>query len=62
MKPKTYFYTSGVIFFIVGSAHLWRLIYQWEMMVGNWAVPMWLSAVAFLLAYFLAYSALRLGK
>lgn len=62
MKAKTFFYTTGVIFFIVGSVHLWRLIFQWELMLGNWMVPMWLSALLFLLAYFLAFTGLRLSK
>jgi len=39
--------TAGTIFLLVAIAHLGRLIVRPQIMVGNFVVPLWPSAVAF---------------
>jgi len=52
MKPFTYI-ASGV-FVVVALAHLLRLIFGWEMTIGNWLVPMWVSWFGFIVPGILA--------
>jgi hypothetical protein len=40
---KLYLALSGVVFLLVGVFHLLRLISQWPVTVGSFAVPMLLS-------------------
>ena len=35
-----------IVFSIVATAHLLRLLYNVDVTVGNWAVPQWVSVLA----------------
>ena len=57
---KLYLIISGVVFILVGIFHLFRLIYQWPIVVGSTTIPFLLSyaglpesIVAFILAFWL---------
>ena len=50
---------AGAIFLIVAVAHALRLVFKWEVIVAGWLVPMWVSAVALVIATYLAYVGLR---
>jgi hypothetical protein len=43
MSRKTYFLVCGALFFLVATAHLSRLIMGWEIAIGGWTVPRWIS-------------------
>jgi hypothetical protein len=43
MSRKTYFLVCGAVFFLVATAHLSRLIMGWEIAIGGWTVPRWIS-------------------
>jgi|WetSurMetagenome_2_1015567.scaffolds.fasta_scaffold141817_1 hypothetical protein len=43
MLLKLYLIISGGIFFLVGTFHLLRLIYQWNIIVGTSLIPQELS-------------------
>jgi hypothetical protein len=45
MGTKLYLIISGVIFFLVGILHLFRLIYHWPIIVGTTVIPHSLSYV-----------------
>jgi hypothetical protein len=59
MSKNTFSLLSGTIFVIVAVAHALRLVLKWPVSVASWQVPMWLSAVAFVIAAYLAYEGLR---
>jgi hypothetical protein len=40
---KLYLIVSGVVFLLVGIFHLFRLIYQWPIVVGSLTIPFLLS-------------------
>jgi len=44
---KVYLVLSGTIFLLVGMLHLFRLLYAWPIVVGEWNVPQWVSYVGF---------------
>ena len=50
MSSKAYFVISGTIFGLVALAHLFRVIYQMPIHVGEWAFPVWASWGGFVVA------------
>jgi hypothetical protein len=43
-------------------AHVLRLAFKWEAVLNGWVVPMWVSAVALLIAAYLAFEGLKLSR
>ena len=62
MSRKTFLLTVAAFFSLIGLLHLLRLVFGWEANIGGLIVPMWASWVAILVAGYLAYEGLRLGK
>ena len=62
MSQKTFLLTVAAFFSLIGLLHLLRLVFGWEAIIGGLIVPMWASWVAILVAGYLAYEGLRLGK
>ena len=60
MNQKTFFNVTLLIFSLIALLHALRLVYSWDAVIGGWAVPMWLSGAAVVLAGYLAYSAFKL--
>ena len=61
MSKKTFSTLAGVIFLLVAAFHLLRFVFRWEVIIAGWQVPLWISAVAFVLAASLAYEGFRLS-
>jgi hypothetical protein len=53
---------AGAIFLVVAVAHALRLVFKWEVVIAGWQVPMWVSAVAFVVAAYLAYEGFQKGN
>lgn len=47
---------AGFIFLIVALLHLMRIAFGWNLIVGNVAVPLWLSWLGVVIAGYLSYS------
>lgn len=62
LSSKTYIKTTGVIVFIVGLVHLIRLFSGWVVVVAGMTVPVWISVVGVLGAWYLAYNAYVLSR
>ena len=62
MSQRTFSLTVATLFSLIGVLHLLRLVYGWEAVIGGWVVPMWISWPALLIAGFLAYEGVRLGR
>ena len=62
MNQKTYLVLSGIIFIAVALLHAARMAFGWEVSVGGWTVPMWVSWAGLLASGFLAFSSLTLKK
>ena len=62
MSQKTFSAVVGIIFSVIAVLHLLRAVLGWQAVLGSFAVPLWLSWVAAVLATYLAYSALRLAR
>ncbi|MDA2934789.1 hypothetical protein MYX82_10670 [Acidobacteria bacterium AH-259-D05] len=62
MSQKTFSLTAGVIFLLIAVLHILRIGFGLNATIDGQAVPMWASWVAMLIAGYLAYEGLRLGK
>ena len=62
MNARNYFLVSGIIFTAVAAAHAMRLVWKWTIFFQGWFVPVWLSAVGFLIAGYLAFTAFHLHR
>ncbi|MBI2884774.1 MAG: hypothetical protein HYY15_01205 [Candidatus Omnitrophica bacterium] len=60
MKQKTFNRVAGDVFLVVAVLHLCRFVFRWDAVIGGWVVPMWVSALALVLAGYLALAAFRL--
>ena len=58
MSQKTFSLVAGLIFLLIAVMHGLRLALRWEAVVNGWSVPMWVSAVALLIAAYLAFEGL----
>lgn len=56
-----YYKVSGTVFAIVSLAHLGRVLLGWDVTVGTYTIPTWLSLVGVAVAGFLSYNAFKLG-
>lgn len=60
MTQRTYNQVSGIFFGLTAALHLIRLPMGWPAVIGAWTISLWMSAVAVVIAGFLAYSAWKL--
>lgn len=63
MKSKRWFFiASGTLFSAVGFLHLLRVLMQWQLVIGNWTAPYWLSILAFVVLWTLAFFAFKFSN
>jgi len=47
---------------VIALVHLLRIIYGWKVVIGPWSVPNSVSWVALVVAGYLGYEGIRLGR
>ncbi len=62
MNHKTFASVTGIFFLLVGVLHALRLIFGWSAIIGGIVVPLWASAVAIIIAAYLAYQGLKMSR
>ena len=62
MSQKTFSLVVGLVFLLIAVTHALRLALRWEAVVNGWSVPMWVSALALLIAAYLAFEGLMFGR
>jgi hypothetical protein len=62
MSKNSFSLLAGAIFFVVAVGHALRFVFKWEVVISGWQVPMWISAVAFVIASYLAYEGFRIAR
>lgn len=45
---------AAVVFFVVALAHLSRLLFKFDLIIGTWAVPIWVNGIAVVVAFLLS--------
>ncbi len=61
MSSKMYYRVSGTLFAIVSLAQLTRVVLGWNVVVGIYNIPTWLSLIATVVLGYLSYSAFKLA-
>jgi hypothetical protein len=62
MSRNTFARLGGTLFLIVAIVHALRLILKWQVIIGGWSVPMWISVVGVIIPAYLAYEGLKNSK
>ncbi len=62
MSQKTFSLVAGLIFLLIAVMHGLRLAVKWEVVLNGWSIPMWASAVAIVMAAYLAFEGLKLSR
>ena len=50
MNQRAFVLLTSSIFALIALLHALRLIYGWDVTIGEWTVPVWVSAVGLLIA------------
>lgn len=53
---------ASVLFFFAGSLHVVRAFSGWDLLIGDFAVPVWFSWLLGLIALYMSWSGYRLSK
>ena len=62
MSQKTLTFMAGAVFSLIMVLHVLRLLFGWEVVIGGWNVPLWVSWVAIAVSGYFAYTAFRVGR
>ncbi|MBI2449099.1 hypothetical protein HYV49_02265 [Candidatus Pacearchaeota archaeon] len=62
MRQKTFFWITGIVFTILAVISLLRVIFRWNAVINEFAIPIWISVSAVIIAGFLAFSSFRFLK
>lgn len=62
LSAKTLLKVVGVIFAAVGFIHLLRLLTGFQIILGTWDVPLWISIIGVIISWYLSYNAFTLSK
>lgn len=62
MSPKVYGLTTAIVFSLIALLQLLRLTLRWEAMVNGRSVPLWPSAIAVVIAGYLAFEGFRQAR
>lgn len=62
MNDKNILVFVSVLMGFGALMHLVRILAGWELVIGSWLFPSWLSALAFLIAGFLSYKIFKISK
>ncbi len=59
MLQKPFSILAMLVFILVALAHLHRLLFEWEVLINEARMPMWISVLGVLIAGVLAYGLWR---
>jgi len=62
MSEHAFSLTAGIVFLLVALGHLARLILGTPVVVQGLAIPLWASAVAFVVTAFLSYEGFHFAR
>jgi len=62
VNQKTFLLVASMIFSLITLGHLSRIVFKWPVLLGGWAVPVWISWVALLVFACLAFEGFRLAR
>lgn len=61
LRERTYLMVVGIVFTVVAGAHLLRVFFNADLVIMDWAAPLWLSWIGTVVVAYLAYMSFRLA-
>ena len=61
-SERTLLTFAGIVFFIVALGHLVRLAFDWNLILGGFDVPQWVSWLGVLITGYLSYSCFHFAR
>jgi hypothetical protein len=58
-RERSLLFIVGVLLFLISLAHLTRIALGWDIAIGGWSVPLWLSWIGVIVALYLSYASLH---
>jgi len=62
MTQAAFLLVTSSLFALMALLHTLRLVYGWNVTIGGWTIPVWVSAVGFLIAGYLALQGFLLKR
>ena len=62
MSDHAYSLIAGIIFLLIALAHLLRIVLGTPVVVQGISIPVWASAIAFVVTGFLSYEGFRFAR
>lgn len=62
MNKSTFLTTLGILFGIGAIVHLIRILYGWDIQIGSFTFPKWMSLVAVIVGSYFSWTAFKLSK
>ena len=62
MSQHAFLMTAGIVFFLVAFGHLIRILFGAPVVVQGVSIPLWVSAIAVIIAGFLAYEGFHFAR
>lgn len=62
MSHRAYAVTAGLIFLLIATGHVLRLVFGWKAIIGSQSIPTWVSWIAFAIFAYLASEGFRLAR
>ena len=62
LQLRHYLYITSVIFALIGLVHVIRLIFELGIVIAGYAVPLWVSIIGVIGAWYLSLCAFSLAK
>ncbi len=59
MNERSYFLITSLVFLLAGVLHGYRAFTGLELTLGDWLIPIWVSSLAALVLFLLAFSGLK---
>jgi len=62
MNLKSFLFLTAMIFSAVSLIHLVRIVLKTDIMIGSWAVPIWMSVVVVIVGTIIACKSFKFSK
>jgi hypothetical protein len=62
MTQRVFSLITATLFSLIALLHALRLLRGWQVTIGDMMVPLWVSWVGLIIAGYLAYEGVRLGR
>ena len=59
MSKKNFFAVSGTVFLLIALVHLFRILQDWQVIIGDYTLPVWMSWAAVIAGLYLSYQGLK---